>query len=124
MYQGTVLGPPLWNVHFEDVSESVPDGFSESKFADDLNVYKAYPVTVENEQILEELSECQTSIHDWGAKNQVIFDETKEEYAIIGERSKNMYQLGDEVYVKVKNADLVRKHLDFEMLGSKNAIEN
>ncbi|MFT6126875.1 MAG: ribonuclease R/exosome complex exonuclease DIS3/RRP44 [Flavobacteriaceae bacterium] len=48
----------------------------------------------------------------------------KEEYAIIGERSKNMYQLGDEVYVKVKNADLVRKHLDFEMLGSKNAIEN
>ena len=83
VYQGTVLGPPLWNVHFEDVSESVPDGFSESKFADDLNVYKAFPVTVENEQILEELSECQTSIHDWGAKNQVIFDETKEEYAVI-----------------------------------------
>jgi ribonuclease R/exosome complex exonuclease DIS3/RRP44 len=30
---------------------------------------------------------------------------------------KNMYRLGDEVYVKVKNADLVRKHLDFSMIG-------
>ena len=41
----------------------------------------------------------------------------QEEYSVIGHRTKNVYQLGDEVYVKVKNADLVRKHLDFTMLG-------
>lgn len=43
----------------------------------------------------------------------------REEYAVIGQRTKKMYQLGDEVYVKVKNADLVKKHLDFTMLGHK-----
>lgn len=32
---------------------------------------------------------------------------------------KNSYQLGDEVYVQVKNADLVKKQLDFKMLGHK-----
>ena len=41
----------------------------------------------------------------------------QEEYAVIGQRTKKVYQLGDEVYVKVKNADLVKKHLDFTMLG-------
>ncbi|HET8802934.1 MAG TPA: ribonuclease R, partial [Aequorivita sp.] len=41
----------------------------------------------------------------------------REEYAVIGQRTKKVYQLGDEVYVKVKNADLVKKHLDFTLLG-------
>ena len=41
----------------------------------------------------------------------------REEYAVIGQKTNNVYQLGDEVYVRVKNADLVKKHLDFTMLG-------
>jgi ribonuclease R len=36
-----------------------------------------------------------------------------EEFALIGERTKTKYQLGDEVEVRVKQADLVKKHLDF-----------
>ncbi len=40
----------------------------------------------------------------------------QDEYALIGETTKNMYQLGEEVVVKVKNADLVRKHLDFQLI--------
>ena len=44
---------------------------------------------------------------------------SKEDFAVIGDRTKNTYTLGDEVYVKVKNADLVKKHLDFVMLGHK-----
>jgi len=36
-----------------------------------------------------------------------------DEFALIGERTKNKYQLGDEVEVCVKQADLVKKHLDF-----------
>lgn len=43
----------------------------------------------------------------------------KEEFVAIGTRTKNSYQLGDEVYVQVKNADLVKKQLDFKMLGHK-----
>ncbi len=43
----------------------------------------------------------------------------KEEFAAVGDRTKNSYQLGDEVYVQVKNADLIRKQLDFKMLGHK-----
>ena len=47
-----------------------------------------------------------------------VFD--KEEYAAVGNNTKNVYQLGDEVFVEVKNADLVKKHLDFKMLGHRN----
>ena len=42
------------------------------------------------------------------------FDE--KQYALVGEISKSILQLGDEVYVKVKNADLVKKQLDFTFL--------
>jgi ribonuclease R len=42
------------------------------------------------------------------------FDE--KQYAIIGQSSKNMYQLGSNVKVKVKNTDLERKHLDFYLI--------
>lgn len=38
------------------------------------------------------------------------------EYALVGETTKNMYQLGEEVIVKVKNTDLIRKHLDFTLI--------
>ncbi len=43
------------------------------------------------------------------------FDESQ--YALVGESSKNMYQLGDEVIVKVKDTDLLKKHLDFHLIG-------
>lgn len=46
----------------------------------------------------------------------------KEDFAVEGINTKYTYQLGDEVYVRVKNADLVRKHLDFTMLGHKNTF--
>ena len=43
-----------------------------------------------------------------------IFDE--EQYAIVGQSTKNMYQLGDDVKVQVKKTDLERKHLDFNLI--------
>ncbi|MDG1040365.1 MAG: RNB domain-containing ribonuclease, partial [Polaribacter sp.] len=43
-----------------------------------------------------------------------IFDE--KQYAIIGQSTKQLYQLGDTVVVKVKNTDLERKHLDFHLI--------
>lgn len=44
-----------------------------------------------------------------------VFDE--KQYALVGEVTKNMYQLGDEVFVRVKNTDLMKKQLDFELVG-------
>ena len=43
-----------------------------------------------------------------------IFDE--KQYAIVGQSSKKLYQLGDDVKVKVKHTDLERKHLDFTLI--------
>ncbi len=42
------------------------------------------------------------------------FDE--KQYALSGATSGKLLQLGDEIYVKVKNADLVKKQLDFNFL--------
>ena len=36
--------------------------------------------------------------------------------ALVGATSSKLLQLGDEIYVKVKNADLVKKQLDFNFL--------
>ncbi|MCH2196734.1 ribonuclease R [Kordia sp.] len=49
------------------------------------------------------------------------FDE--KQYALVGEVTKNMYQLGDEVVVKVKNTDLVKRHLDFDLIGKRVEVE-
>ena len=38
------------------------------------------------------------------------------EFALVGERTRKMYRLGDTVAVRVKNTDLVKRHLDFELV--------
>ena len=43
------------------------------------------------------------------------FDESQ--YALVGRETKHIYQLGDEVVVKVKSTDLIKKHLDFNLIG-------
>ncbi len=43
-----------------------------------------------------------------------IFDEKS--YSIVGERTNNSYQLGEEVVVMVKSTDLLKRHLDFSLL--------
>ena len=43
-----------------------------------------------------------------------LFDE--KQYALVGQSTHNIYQLGDHVLIKVKNTDLERKHLDFTLL--------
>lgn len=45
------------------------------------------------------------------------FDESQ--YALVGRDTKHMYQLGDEVIVTVKSTDLIKKHLDFNLIGEK-----
>jgi len=43
-----------------------------------------------------------------------IFDE--KQYALVGQVTKNIYQLGDKVKVSVKNTDLEKKHLDYNLI--------
>ena len=38
---------------------------------------------------------------------------SNEEASLIGKKTKKKYQLGDTITVEVKNADLIKKHLDF-----------
>ena len=37
-------------------------------------------------------------------------------YALIGYRTKNIYQLGQKVKIRIKRADLKRKQLDFILI--------
>ncbi len=60
-------------------------------------------------------NKCEGMVRIRDIKNDYyIFDE--QQYAIIGQATKHMYQLGDEVVVKVKHTDLERKHLDFTLI--------
>ncbi|MEM8926585.1 MAG: ribonuclease R [Bacteroidota bacterium] len=67
-------------------------------------------------EIIENKCEGMVRIRDI-KDDYYVFDERQ--YAIIGERFKEMYQLGDEVIVMVKNTDLIKRHLDFTLLGRK-----
>ncbi|WP_299332855.1 RNB domain-containing ribonuclease [uncultured Psychroserpens sp.] len=65
-------------------------------------------------EIISNKCEGMVSVRDM-KDDHYAFDE--DHYAMIGKNSKTMYQLGDEVVVKVKNTDLVKKHLDFTLIG-------
>ncbi|MGB5646289.1 MAG: ribonuclease R [Muriicola sp.] len=65
-------------------------------------------------EIIENKCEGMVRIRDI-KDDYYTFDERQ--YALVGERRKKIYQLGDEVRVMVKNTDLVKRHLDFSLLG-------
>ena len=64
-------------------------------------------------KIIENKCEGMVRIKDI-ASDFYIFDERQ--YALVGQATQNVYQLGDKVSVTVKNTDLERKHLDFNLI--------
>ena len=64
-------------------------------------------------EIIENKCEGMVRIRDI-KDDYYIYDE--KQYALIGQATKNSLQLGDKVIVKVKNTDLERKHLDFNLI--------
>ncbi|QHI37536.1 Ribonuclease R [Kordia antarctica] len=71
-------------------------------------------------EIIENKCEGMVSIRNI-KDDYYTFDE--KQYALIGEVTKNVYQLGDEVVVKVKSTDLVKRHLDFDLVGKNVEVE-
>jgi len=67
-------------------------------------------------EIITNKCEGMVSVRDM-TDDHYVFDDAL--YAMIGKNTKTMYQLGDEVVVTVKNTDLVKKHLDFNLIGKK-----
>lgn len=65
-------------------------------------------------EIIENKCEGMVRIRDIKG-DYYTFDE--KEYAIVGEKTKKTYTLGDEVVVMVKNSDLIKRHLDFSLIG-------
>ena len=64
-------------------------------------------------EILENKCEGMVRIRDI-KDDYYLYDE--KQFALVGQSTKNLYQLGSHVLIKVKNTDLERKHLDFTLL--------
>ena len=84
VFQGTVLGPCLWNVFFADVTGPAASTGGDAKmFADDLNVFQKFDQKVGNEEIVRTMGVCRERVHKWGRVNRVSFDAGKEHIVIL-----------------------------------------
>ena len=89
VFQGTVLGSPLWNTFYQDARRPANDlGFTETVFADDYNCFKSFrrgklPQNLRGEI---ELRGVQKELHLWGKANQVLFDPSKESFHLLHRR--------------------------------------
>jgi len=64
-------------------------------------------------EIISNKCEGMVSVRDM-TDDRYDFDETQ--YALVGRSKGKVFQLGEEVIVKVKNTDLIKKHLDFTLI--------
>jgi hypothetical protein len=84
VFQGTVTGPTLWNLFYEDARHAINECFyKEIVFADDLNAYRTFTSCTHNSAIIGSLDMCQHELHKWGIANQVAFDASKESQHVL-----------------------------------------
>ena len=84
VFQGTVLGPPLWNMYYADAADAiVAEEFVETVFADDLNCFRVFNGSIGDDFIFKQIQSCQSRLHEWGAANQVVFEPSKESKHIL-----------------------------------------
>jgi len=84
VFQGIVLGPPLWNTFFADVGTPASStGGREAMFADDLNVFQEFDRALPAHVCQEQLERCRKRVHSWGKANRVSFDALKEHMIIL-----------------------------------------
>ena len=84
VFQGTVIGPDLWNSFFEDARQAINERFfTEVVYADDLNAFRVFGHDVDESTVMKSIDGCQTELHTWGRANQVAFDPAKESKHIL-----------------------------------------
>ena len=84
IFQGTVLGPSLWNLFYGDAKAAIQQFFfSEIVYADDLNSYRVFGGATSNGAIRNCMDKCQVELHSWGHTTQVTFDPAKESKHIL-----------------------------------------
>ena len=84
VFQGTVLGPPLWNVFFSSVSVHVQEcGYLDAKFADDSSAFKSWSSSIPDEVLMDDMKCLQSRVHAWGVQNRVCFDAGKAHMLIL-----------------------------------------
>ena len=84
VFQGTVLGPTLWNLFHEDARRAIHEsGFVEIAFADDLNGFREFEQNSSVDSVMSEAKKCQTELHKWSTANQVSFHPAKESVHIV-----------------------------------------
>ena len=55
-FQGTVWGPPLWNLFFSDAPLAIRKcGFQEVFYADDRNAFRVFANSVSNDFVVSQL---------------------------------------------------------------------
>ncbi|WP_405294516.1 ribonuclease R [Algibacter sp. Ld11] len=65
-------------------------------------------------EIISNKCEGMVSVRDMKDDHYAFDQDT---YSMVGSKNNISYQLGEEIIVSVKNADLVKKHLDFHLIG-------
>ena len=56
VFQGTVLGPGLWNIMYEDPRGPINAcGFTEIVYADDLNAWRSFRVGISNAELIRQM---------------------------------------------------------------------
>ena len=64
VFQGTVLGSPLWNMFYADAALATQLlRFVEVVFADDYNCWKPFPGHTDRNEILRQCGACQARLH-------------------------------------------------------------
>ena len=82
--QGTVWGPWLWNIFYEDARRPLQlQQYNEIVYADDLNAYKEFALSVPNTDLVHAAKDCQKELHAWGRANRVAFDPKKESMHVL-----------------------------------------
>eukprot|EP00969_Alexandrium_andersonii_P012623 550165-Alexandrium_andersonii.AAC.1 len=88
VYQGTVLGPPLWDLFLADARFAIARAeFIETIYANDLNAFRILPRLCSDEEGFSMIRECQRLLHRWGQANRVCFDAGKESAHILSRQA-------------------------------------
>ena len=78
VFQGTVLGPTLWNAFYGDSKAAINAcDFTEIVFADDLNAFKKFNKGETDDEVFCDMRKCQTELHCWGEQTESYFTQER-----------------------------------------------